>query len=250
MKQRFRLRSFIRKSHRWIGIVACVFLLVVSFTAIALNHRNLWLAWTLPSVSELKVSDNAPVVFQSTEAKAWAVDPFLTGHLMASSDKQLFESFDHGKTWQEVKLFIPAEHVISIAYSATTPEKLWVALRDVGIFYSEDNGIVWEELIDLPPDPVAGESLSALRVGQADDLYVQTALGLYYLSAETQQWQSFVSAQAESKLDIQALIWELHTGKFFGTWGVYLYDGVSLALIFLSLSGLVLARRKHPHRGR
>lgn len=236
-----------RKSHRWIGVVACVFLLVVSFTAIALNHRNLWLAWTLPSAAELSTSAS-PVHFQLSEAKAWAADPFLTGHLMASSDKQLFESFDQGKTWQEVKLFIPAEHVIAIAYSPTTPEKLWVALRDIGVFFSEDNGIIWEEMVDLPPDPVAGERLKQLSVGHADDVYVQTALGLYYLPSASQQWQSFVGAQAASKLDIQTLIWELHTGKFFGAWGVYLYDGVSIALIFLSLSGLVLARRKHFKR--
>lgn len=227
--------------------MACVFLLVVSLTAIALNHRNLWLAWTLPSAAELN-HPSAPLQFQLSEAKAWAADPFLTGHLMASSEKQLFESFDQGKTWQEVKLFIPAEHVTSIVYSPQTPEKLWVALRDIGVFYSEDNGIIWEEMVDLPPDPVAGERLQHLRVGHADDLYVQTALGLYYLPSDTRQWQSFVSPQAESKLDIQALIWELHTGKFFGAWGVYLYDGVSLSLIFLSLSGLVLARRKHPKR--
>ena len=241
-------RHLIRKGHRWIGIVACVFLLVVSLTAIALNHRNLWLAWTLPSAAELQASATEPVAFHSADAKAWAADPFLAGHLMASSEKQLFESFDHGNSWQEVKLFIPAEHVISIAYSTLTPEKLWVALRDVGVFYSEDNGIVWEELIDLPPDPVAGENLKALQVGHSDDVYVHTALGLYYRPSATQKWQSFVSAQAESKLDVQALIWELHTGKFFGSWGVYLYDGVSVALIFLSLSGLMLARRKRPQR--
>jgi hypothetical protein len=240
-------RHLIRKSHRWIGIIACVFLLVVSLTAIALNHRNLWLAWTLPSVAELKSSADA-VRFQLSEARAWAVDPFLSGHLMASSEKQLFESFDQGKTWQEVKLFIPAEHVVSIAYSPKTPEKLWVALRDIGVFYSEDNGIIWEEVVDLPPDPVAGEPLKQVRVGHADDLYVQTTLGLYYLSSATRQWQSFVSTQAASRLDMQALIWELHTGKFFGPWGVYLYDAVSLALIFLSLSGLVLARRKVAKR--
>lgn len=241
-------RHLIRKGHRWIGVVACVFLLVVSFTAIALNHRNLWLAWTLPSALELKASTTESVDFQSVGAKAWAADPFLTGHLMASSDKQLFESFDQGVSWQEVKLFIPAEHVISIAYSPITPEKLWVALQDVGVFYSEDNGIVWEELLDLPPDPVAGERLKDLRVGHRDDVYVQTSLGLYYLSSATQKWQSFVNAQADRKLDIQALVWELHTGKFFGVWGIYLYDGVSIALIFLSLSGLLLARRKQPKR--
>jgi hypothetical protein len=240
-------RHLIRKSHRWIGIVTCVFLLVVSLTAIALSHRNLWLAWTLPSVADLNTPTEA-ARFQLSEANAWATDPFVTGHLMASSDKQLFESFDQGRTWQEVKLFIPAEHIIAIAYSPTTPEKLWVALRDIGVFYSEDNGIIWEEVVDLPPDPVAGERLAQLRVGHADDLYVQTALGIYYLSSATQKWQSFVSTQAASKLDLQTLIWELHTGKFFGTWGVYLYDGVSIALIFLSLSGLVLARRKAPKR--
>lgn len=234
------MKRWLRKSHRWLGVVSCLFVMLVSLTALALNHRNLWLAWTLPGA-------NAPAVrshFALHTAKAWAVDPFVPGHVVASSDKQLFESFDQGQHWQELKLFIPAEHVVSIAYSTVTPEKLWVALRDVGVFFSEDNGIIWEELSDLPFDPVAGERLQALRAGAEDTLYIQSLMGHYIYHSQKQQWQNFPRAQTQQKLDLQSWIWDLHTGKFLGAWGVYVYDALALSLIFLALSGLVLARRK------
>lgn len=234
-----------RRSHRWIGVVSCLILVVVALTAIALNHRNLWLAWTLPSTKDMQAATRQ---FNLDQAKAWSPDPFQAGHLMASSEKQLFESFDQGKNWQEVKLFVPAEHIVAIDYSAVNPDKLWVALRDVGIFYSEDNGIIWEEIVDLPPDPVAGEALQGLQVGANDDLYVETALGRYVYQGKTQRWDTFQRADAQQKLDVQGVIWALHTGKFWGNVGLYLYDMVALALVFLSLSGLVLARRKRRPR--
>lgn len=238
------MKRWIRKSHRWLGVVSCVFLLLVSLTALALNHRNLWLAWTLPGEGAAAASAD----FSLQKAKAWAADPFVQGHILASSDKHLFESFDQGQHWQELKLFIPAEHVLSIAYSPVTPEKVWVGLRDVGIFYSEDNGVIWEELSDLPFDPVAGERFVSLVAGAEDTLYIQSLMGHYVYHSPTQRWQGFPRAQAQQKLDLQTWVWELHTGKFLGAWGVYVYDGVAVSLILLSLSGLVLSWRKKPMR--
>ncbi len=238
------LKRFSRRSHRWVGLICCAFLLIISLTALALNHRDLWLAWDLQG--------DVNTAFSLTQAVTWAVDPFTPQHIVASSDKQLFESFDNGKKWQEVKLFVPAEHVIGIAYSPVTPETLWVALKNIGVFYSEDNGIIWEEVTTLPPDPVAGETLEAIRVGANNQLYVKTGLGLYTSSARhlspEPDWQSQKVQAAAAKLDWQTLVWKLHTGQFFGSWGIYLYDGVALSTIFLSLTGLVLFRRQKKKR--
>ena len=140
---------------------------------------------------------------------------------------------------------MPAEHVNQIVFSPHQPDLLWVSLRDVGIFVSDDGGYVWEELADLPFDPVAGERVQTMRAGAESQLWVETALGIYRYESS---WQTVVArTSAQQRLSLQAWIWRLHTGQF-SKWGVLLYDASALALIFLSLSGLVLFRR--PRRKR
>lgn len=222
------MRRGLRRAHKWIGVLACLFTLIVSVTAIALNHRDLWVRGV-----------QADADFNALKAQAQALDPFNAQHALASDAHHLYESWDGGQSWQELKLYIPAEDVNNIVFSPQEPDLLWVSLRDVGLFSSDDGGYVWEELSDLPFDPVAGESIQKLSVGQDNALFVQTIVG-QYLYRES-QWSTIQQAQAGG-LSLQEWVWRLHTGRF-GSWGILLYDAVALSLIFLTLTGLVLSVR-------
>jgi hypothetical protein len=230
-------RRWTYQLHRWVGIVSCLFMLLVSSTAIALNHSDVWRGWLL--------KPQASKHFDFSQAKVITPDPLQQGHFLAADTKALFESRDNGKTWQEMKLYLPAENVKAIVFGPQNSDKIWVALKQVGIFYSEDGGDIWEEMAQLPFNPITGETIENLWVGAGPTLFVKTSLSTYLKAAEGQwQRQTVVKIQGQQSIDIQDWIWRLHTGRFGpNQWGIYLYDGVALSLIFLAISGLWLARR-------
>lgn len=233
-------RHLTRKLHKWIGVICCLFTLAVASTALLLNHPEFW--------QPLFVRRQAQ--FSPAQAKVWALDPFDARHLLASDLKELYHSHDGGQHWQPLKLYLPAQKVNAIAFSPLQRDKLWIALQEVGVFYSEDGGEIWEELSDLPFDPVAGEWIQSLQVAQRDSLLISSRSALYRL--EGGKWSSlpFQEVQAQGLGQFQEWLWKLHTGRGWGSWGLYLYDAFSLGLIFLALSGLWLARprRRKPVR--
>ena len=219
--------------HRWIGLVSCLFMLVVSLTALALNHADLW--------RPLFLKPAAHTQFEWSQARVVAGNPYQPGRWLAASEKALFQSPDNGQHWQELKLFVPAQHVSGLAFAPGG--LLWVALRDSGVYFSDDGGEIWEEL-SLPFNPVGGEAIEHLFGGAGPVLQIKTNLAWYQRSANG-SWQKRPLGQGHGRqaLDLHDWIWRLHTGRIFGDWGVLLYDGVALCLIALSLSGLWLTRR-------
>lgn len=229
-------RRLLRNLHKWIGIVSCLFMLLVSATAIALNHADLWRPYFLHASTQAG--------FDLAHAKYLVADPHQSSHLLASNDKALYQSQDGGRSWTELKLFVPAEKIAGIAFHPARPQFFWVALREVGIYLSDDGGELWEELVDLPFNPVEGEYIQQLTVAQGPTLKVKTELGLYTYGPDG-KWvkQNLSSGNRRQWLSVHDLIWQLHTGRFFGNWGIWLYDLISISLIVLSISGLLLARR-------
>ncbi|MGV3525139.1 MAG: PepSY domain-containing protein [Candidatus Sericytochromatia bacterium] len=228
------MKRLLRRWHKWVGMVSCVFMLLVSGTALALNHRSLW----------LKPAGSA-TGFALQDALSWAADPFVNGHLLASDNHHLWRSRNGGQNWEEVQLYVPAEQVSGIAFDPAMRDRVWVALRNAGVFVSEDGGEIWEELETLPFSPVAGEAIVSLVAGP-QELQVRSSQGLYTYAAVSQTWRQQRLKGASHRLSAQDLIWQLHTGQVFGSWGVYLYDLVAFSLILLSLSGLALGLRRKP----
>ncbi|WP_196758533.1 hypothetical protein, partial [Streptobacillus moniliformis] len=70
-----------RALHKWLGLISCLFVMLVAMTAIALNHHDLY----------AKFLQNNPVQqFSAANIKAMASDPFSPKHLVASDLKGLF----------------------------------------------------------------------------------------------------------------------------------------------------------------
>lgn len=230
------MKLWIRRLHRWIGLISCAFMLLVASTALALNHRELW----QPLVMQAHKTETG---FGLSQARVWTADPHRTGHLLAADGHRLWQSTDGGTSWSELKLYVPAEDVSAIAFDPAKAGRIWVGLRRAGLYASEDGGEIWEEVVDLPFDPVAGETLEALQPSH-DGLYLKSSLAHYRPAGSG--WQAIGSQAAGAKresLSLQDWLWRLHTGRGFGPLGLLLYDLISLALILLSISGLLLFRR-------
>lgn len=219
-----------RLIHKWLGLFSLVFVLIVSITAITLNHKDL--------IYKNKSNDS----FSLSSAQIISSDPFDKNHIIASDMKKLYDSKDLGKTWTELKLFVPAEKVNNIVFDSSMKDKFFISLKEAGVYVTEDLGEVWDEL-SLPFAPNEGEYIESLSLSN-NNLFIKTKFGFYSYDQDSEKWftQKF-DINKEQVLNIHELVYNLHTGKFFGEYGIYLYDLVSISLILLSITGIRISFR-------
>ncbi len=213
--------------HRWLGLLAGLMILIAASTAIGLNHQD-WFR-------------RQPVTQDGPFAKyvlSTAVDPPDAQRILLGTNDGFFRSLDGGKTWEEVVLPVPAEQVGAIQFDPSQPGRVYVAFREIGLFRSDDHGDIWEE-VTLPFYPPEGIHLAGLGLDAQGKVTLATTAGLY---RETESsWQSVGGAPPKPKASRAVqLIYDLHDGRFWGTFGVPITDTVSVALIVLVLSGYFL----------
>lgn len=213
--------------HRWLGLVAGLLILVAAGTAIGLNHQD-WFR-------------KPPVMGAGPFSKyvlSTAVDPSDAQRILMGTNDGFYRSLDGGQSWEEIVLPVPAEQVGAIQFDPTQVGRVYVTFREIGLFRSEDHGDIWEE-VGLPFYPPEGIHLSGLAIDGAGKVTLATTAGLYREGANG--WESVGGAPDKPKASQAVqLLYDLHDGRFWGTYGVPITDGVSISLIVLVLSGYFL----------
>ena len=215
--------------HRWLGLVAGLMILIASGTAIGLNHQD----WLLRPVKAGPASSPYDRYVLST-----ATDPADASRVLVGTSDGLFRTTDGGKTWEEAVLSVPAEQVVTLQFDPANPGTVYAALRGIGVFRSTDGGDLWEE-VRLPFSPTeGGPTIQGLSVGAQGALTLVTPAGLYRQTGAS--WDFAARPEVREERDARKglqLVYDLHDGKFWGTWGVPVTDAVSAALIELVLTG-------------
>lgn len=227
------MRKTSRIIHKWTGLISCFFILIVSLSAIALNHHELYDTYN---------SNKENNSFSISQIKVMGSDPFNSNHIIASDeDKSLFSTKDNGKTWDKLELFVPAQKVNNIVFDPNEKDKVIVSLKEAGLYISDDGGEIWDE-IKLPFFPNEGEYIEKVALSK-DTIHVKSRFGLYTYNLLHDKWNSQIinKDQKDSILNTQEFIYNVHTGRIFGDYGIIIYDIISLGLILLSISGIILS---------
>lgn len=217
--------------HRWLGLVAGLMILVAAGTAIGLNHQDLLLRPVKAQAAKSPYERYMLSAYTSPE------DPQRV--LVGTSDG-LFRSLDGGKTWEDAVLSVPAEQVVALVADPAHPGTVYAAFRAIGVYRSTDGGDLWED-VSLPFSPAEGPTIQGLAVAGDGSLLVATPKGLYRQTGA--HWATVPAPVVQQRDDARKgvqLIYDLHDGKFWGTWGVPITDAVSAALIVLVLTGYLL----------
>lgn len=224
------MRKQARLLHKWLGLFSFCFILVVSSTALIMNHEEILL-----NNKEVKKEQNINL----NQIKSLTISP--NKNLIVASDLYgLFKSIDKGTTWKELKLFVPSENIEFTAFSPENDDIFVVAIKDKGVFITDDGGEVWDEI--KTPFDLATENIQALSFSK-DMLLLKTQNGLYKYFYKTEKWEKPIFQNKQNTNQIKEIVYNLHTGSFFGNYGIYLYDLISGFLILLSLSGIYLSFR-------
>ena len=219
-----KLRFFLHRWHRRLGLTAAVIVVLVSITGLMLNHTgqlelakqypqsNFWL-WPYPAEANLglKVEDN--VIYQAGDAV------YLNNQPLLNCEPPLINA-------------------------AQLNEQLWILCKQQVLL------LVNGQLIESIDSQLLGNNITNLSHANGSLLFLQgnTWFGFDDISMMLTQAMPAPKnistpqvlenhLQTNHTISWQKVVLDLHSGRFFGEIGVYIVDAAAVILLLLSLSG-------------
>ena len=241
---------WLRRGHRWLGVLAALFVLMLSATGIALNHGSDW------GLDSRYVTSR------------WLLDTYGVRAPDASAS---FTDQGHRATLLGTRLYLGeleiAADVEALTGLVSLGQLLVITSGQQVLLFTTDGELV--ERMSLPPGLIGPVE----RVGRAGEYAVIAAAGQNYRAdsdisnfvpwentdAVDIDWSLRSSPPASLMnvlkeqyrgrgLSIERVLADIHSGRIVGVAGPYVMDAVAILLIILSLSGLLLWLR--PRNGR
>ncbi|MGJ8668464.1 MAG: PepSY domain-containing protein [Oceanococcus sp.] len=237
------LRVRIRRWHRSLGAIVGLGAIWLIATGITLNHAP-DLGLDEPGVEANWVL-NAYNIHFSPPINGWKIN------------EDWIVSFA-GKLYFNTELVTDFAEIIGVAGI----NGLIIAAAESSLILLDPNGQVIETLDE---SALPGHIQAAATKG--DDLCLQTKTGWHCSDNQMLSWTlsqapahalslqelpANVSTPIQHTTAAQQLSWErvlvdLHSGRFFGSWGRYIIDMIAIGIGLLALSGLWLWLRTQPH---
>ena len=218
-----QLKSRMRLSHRWVGVAATAVLLVTSATGILLMHPS----WLGPPA-------NPPLTV--------TVDPLDPGRLLRGTHWGVELSDDAGGTWREIPMLAPPTDVVRIIFSPDDPMVVH-ALGADALVVSRDGGRIWQDIPVGISDPGWQATFLDLAVAPGGALHLLTDEGLLTSRDDGKSWDWTGPRDVPRTRDWRRFVHDLHTGQLAGAVGRRVVEIGALALLFITVTGVVLFRR-------
>jgi len=239
--------------HRYVGLSALLFAIMLAVTGVMLNHTE-----------DLDL-----------DRRFVNSDVLLNWYGIAPPDIQTaYLTGNHSITQIEDRLYMdrqPLAQPVAALQGATEASSLVAVALARTIFLLTPGGEMVEELGDAEGVP---PGLRAIGRAQDGQVVIDTDNGQYttdenflswrpYRNTKPIEWSQPQSPSADLKLDVEQqyraqilslerVLLDLHSGRIFGAWGIYVVDAAALLIIFLGLTGswlwLQQLRKQRQHR--
>jgi hypothetical protein len=227
-----RLRKFLRRLHRWVGVIASIWLLLLASTGFLLQHKDDWnlsnyhtqSPWLLGVYG---IGDN----YSSYQNKQES---------LAQLDQQIFINLKASSKLQET--------IVGAVYQQPN----WVVATPTQLLWIDNQGQIVQSIDELDDMPVPITQIGLLN----QELFVQhnkqaINVNSLKLSKASVEWsiasnadelkQKLIKTSTKNYLSYEQIIFDLHAGI---TSPSLFNDFAALALIFLSLSGIIIFFKK------
>jgi hypothetical protein len=245
-RSNWRARRSLIATHRALGLVASLFVIVLSLTGLLLNHPESFEFLDRPLQREalLRWYGLTP----EGELTSYPAD----GHVGSSLDRGIYLD-DRYVAASDTPLIGVAR--LDWGFALATPDVLWM----VNLDETDGNAAV----IDRMDSASLPGGLSKIGIDASGRLVVQTRervfrgsedlLSWHEADPESVAWSEPSEASEALRSAIlrqfrgEGLLWsrliaDIHTGRFLGRYGVWLMDGASVVLLLLVATGLRVAR--------
>ena len=248
-KPRAKLLRSLYIWHRYIGLAAAAFVILLSITGLALNHTEEL------ELDSTHVKSDLLLDWYGVHAPQHMTSYRAGPHTINAAGNHLY--------WNTTELpGVQGPLIGALAYV----DLIIVAVPGKLLLLTQGGELV-EQL-----DAAAGVPAGMQKIGITPDygLAIHAAHGFYRTNADFLEWQetdtldaSWASAseppdqlvralQAAYRgtgLSLERVMLDLHSGRILGNWGVYLIDAAAILFLLLALSGVWLwSRRRHSAR--
>ncbi len=222
--------------HRRFGLLLVLFIILLAVTGIMLNHTDGL------QLNKTKINNALVLSLYEINPQQAAISYRTQKHIFTQLDQQIY--FDNKKLLndkQQIRGVTNAGEIIILVLS-----------RDV-ILLSRDG-----ELIDRYP---LAQNTEIEHVGMLENKAIIKMMdqSMWQADEDIINWQAIAPIQMTwsphiqpgenlkqdllkqyrgEGLPLERIILDIHSGRIFGKFGVYVMDGVAILMIFLSLSGL------------
>lgn len=232
------MSKFLRKYHKWAGLILILLIILFSLSGIILNHRSLfsgidvnrnWLPgnyqlknWNLAQIrSGEKISGDSILLYGYagiwlTDSIASKFEDFNTGFQKGVDNRKIFKVLKSGNN-----------------------ELLAGTLNGLYQYNSTENR--WKE-IHLPTSEKNVVDLLEIH----DSIYILTRSELL-LSTNLREFKKVnipAPPDYDNKISLFKTFWVIHSGDIYGLAGKLIVDSVALIFIFLSTTGFIQYIRK------
>jgi len=234
--------------HRRIGLVALVLVIVLAITGIMLNHTERL------KLDESYISSSWLLKWYGIEPKDAPVSYRVEQHIISFWHHRLFfDGKDVLSNEQNIHGAIAAEMFIVIAMDneliLLTQQGEYIETVNTGLSFSHIQrlGIKYKRPVIETSEPLyymADEHILDWDIISNEDIVWSETTAL-----NEDEKQDLLNTYRGKGLKLERVILDLHSGRIFGEYGVYVMDAAALALLWLSLSGLwVWASRRRKMR--
>lgn len=227
--------------HRRVGLLALILIIILAITGIMLNHTERF------KLDETYISSSWLLSWYGIEPEnkpiSYRVKNNDSNHVISAWQQQLFFDDTAITTLQQ-----------SIHGAIAAEQFIVVALDNEIILLSFDG-----EFIERVSTSISFSNIQRLGMKYRRPV-IETSEPLYYMADEhildwdviineeiewtekytlsEEEYDQLLTAYRGSGLKLERVILDLHSGRIFGQYGIYLMDAAAIALLWLSLSGL------------
>ncbi|PCI09204.1 MAG: hypothetical protein COB77_00415 [Gammaproteobacteria bacterium] len=228
--------------HRRVGLAAIILVIILAITGIMLNHTEKL------KLDETFVNDAWLLNWYGIAPKDEPIAFRIKGqnakyHVVSAWNKQLFFDDDavmvleqdmHGAIGAEQFIVVAFDNeIILLSYEGEFIERLSTSLSFNNI---KRLGLKYKRPVIETGDPlyyIADEHILDWDIISNEDI----AWTKQYLLNDDEREQLLIAYRGNG-LKLERVILDLHSGRIFGQYGIYVMDAAAIALLWLSLSGL------------
>jgi photosystem II stability/assembly factor-like uncharacterized protein len=172
--------------------------------------------------------------------------------LYSGSPTGLYKSFNNGRNWGTDSSFKKTP-VDAIFVNPSNLSHIYVGSGE-HLYSSNDGGDSWTNISSFS-HKLNGDSGTSMDIKITEitllnnkSIYAGTTSGLYFSRDAGENWENIDLSGAvnqlspdEMKMDVVKLVTEIHTGRFFGSYFYMLVDLATIGIVFLTISGILIA---------
>jgi len=237
----FNKKWTVHRLHKWMGLTAATWLIVLGLTGFLLDHRDTWRWLWQSGVSESYINDVVVDKSESGQIKYYQINPNNPQHHVAGGLTGLWWSGNAGKDWLKTKFIgvAKAPMISTVLFSAEN--QLWIATDD-GLWLSINNGMSALQI------ELAGSWVSAITINNEKNMLTgvieRTELFKYAVESNQLLFIDIKTVNEKSlpkSITLSRFSRDIHYGRgVFDTSVSLLWNDFSaIALIILPISGLL-----------